>query len=55
MNRASDEYQDRAENNMKTIGTIGFVMMLMFVGLVMGSAIIYLYYTIVLKPINELL
>lgn len=55
MSRASDEFQERAENNMKTIGTVGFVLTLIFVGLLMGSAIIYLYYTIVLEPLNEFL
>ncbi len=34
MDRASREFQERADNNLKLIGTIGFVCMLIFVGLV---------------------
>lgn len=34
MDRASHEYQEKADNNLKLIGTIGFVCMLVFVGLV---------------------
>lgn len=53
MDRASNDLQQRAENNMKTIGTIGFIATLAFVGLVMGAAIIYLYYTMLIKPLND--
>ena len=55
MYRASAELQERAENNMKTIGTIGWAMMLSFVAIVVGGTVIFLYYTFLIKPINDLL
>ena len=37
MDRVSHDHQHRAEANLKIIGTVGFVMMLLFVGLVLGN------------------
>ena len=55
MNRASSDFQQRAELNMKTIGTIGWGLMLGFVAIVIGGTVIWLYYTMLIKPINDML
>jgi len=55
MFRASAELQERAERNMKLIGTIGWAMMLSFVAIIIGGTVIFLYYSFVIKPINDLL
>ena len=41
MDRLSDDYQARAEMNMKTIGKIGFIATLLFVGLLVGGIVIF--------------
>ena len=41
MERASHDYQARADLNLKLIGTIGFVAMLLFTGLVVGFIVIF--------------
>ncbi len=55
MERASQEMGSKAESNLKLIGTIGFICMLLFVGLIIGGAIIYLYNELYIQPINDLL
>ncbi len=55
MDRASQDLQARAENNMKILGTIGFVLTFMFVAGVIGFAIIRMYQKFYLEPINDLL
>ncbi|MDG2184834.1 MAG: type II secretion system F family protein [Mariniblastus sp.] len=55
MDRASVEHQHRAENNMKLIGTIGFISMLLFVGLIIGFLVIYMFQKLYLDQINKFL
>ncbi len=55
MDRASVEHQTRAETNMKIIGTIGFISMLLLVGLIVGFLIIYMYQKLVLDQYNNFL
>ncbi|MEM7453857.1 MAG: type II secretion system F family protein [Planctomycetota bacterium] len=55
MDRACEEMTEKAQMNLKLIGTIGFVLMLMFTGLLIGGAVVYLYYTLVIAPINNTL
>jgi type II secretory pathway component PulF len=55
MERASWELRTRAENNLKIIGTVGFVCTLLLVGLVMGTAIILMYKRLVIDQYNDLL
>jgi type IV pilus assembly protein PilC len=54
MDRASRDYQQRAEDNMKVLGTIGFVLMFGFVAIVIGSAVILLAKKLYIDPINNL-
>ena len=55
MDRTSMQYQTQAENNLKIIGTVGFVCMLMFVGLVIGILIITMYKKLVLDQYQKAL
>ncbi|MCH2183723.1 MAG: type II secretion system F family protein [Mariniblastus sp.] len=55
MDRASQEHQNRAENNMKMIGTIGFIGMLLFVGLIVGCLIIFMYKKLILDQYSNFL
>ena len=55
MDRASIEHQTRAETNMKLMGTIGFISMLLFVGLVVGILIIMMYQKLVMDQYNQFL
>ena len=55
MDRTSLQYQAQAENNLKIIGTVGFVCMLMFVGLVVGILIITMYKKLVLEQYQKVL
>lgn len=55
MDRTSIEYQTQAENNLKLIGTIGFICTLLFVGLVIGILIITMYKTLVLDQYQKML
>ncbi len=41
MERASQEYQERADLNLKLIGTVGFAMMLIFVGLLVLIIVVF--------------
>ena len=53
MDRASTDYQDRAEMNMKTIGTVGWGLMLGFVAIVIGGTVIWLYYSMLIAPLKD--
>ncbi len=55
MDRASREHQTRAENNMKIMGTIGFIGMLLLVGLIVGCLIIYMYKKLILDQYSNFL
>ena len=55
MDRASIEHQQRAELNMKIIGTVGFILMLLFVFLVLGTTIIMMYQRLYIDQINQFL
>ncbi len=53
MDRASSELQQRAETNLKTIGTIGFVLMMCFVGIIMVVVIIVLFIKLYYEPLQK--
>jgi type II secretory pathway component PulF len=53
MERASAELQQRAENNLQLLGTVGFICMLLFVGLLLGVTIIMMYKNLYLDRFNE--
>lgn len=55
MDRASHQFQELAETNLKYISTIGFVLMLSFVGIVMAFTIISLYWNLIVAPQREIL
>ena len=55
MQRASVNYQEDAERNMKLIGTIGFVLTLLFVAVLIGGTVIWLYKTLVIDQYNKIL
>lgn len=53
MDRASNDYQAKAEINMKILGTIGFVLMFGFVAIVIGGSVILLAKKLYIDPINN--
>ena len=53
MDRASNDYQQKAEINMKILGTIGFVLMFGFVAIVIGGSVILLAKKLYIDPIND--
>jgi type II secretory pathway component PulF len=55
MDRASRDYQKRAEDNLKLIGTIGFLLTFLLVAAIIGTVVIVMMNEFYLKPINELL
>ena len=55
MDRASNEHQQRAEQNMKIIGTVGFILMLLFVFLILGTTIVMMYQRLYIDQINQFL
>ena len=55
MDRASKELQTRAENNLKLLGTIGFVLTFLFVAGVIAVTVIMMYKTMVIDRYNDLL
>lgn len=55
MGRASVEFQDNAERNMQMIGKIGFVLTILFVGVLIGGTVIWLYKTLVIDQYKQLL
>ena len=54
MDRASKELQTRAENNMKLLGTIGFVLTFVFVAGVMVTTILFMFKRTYIDRINEM-
>ena len=54
MDRASRDYQQKADINMKVLGTIGFVLMFGFVAIVIGGSVILLAKKLYIDPINNL-
>lgn len=54
MDRASRDYQQKAETNMKMLGTIGFVLMFGFVAIIIGASVILLAKKLYIDPINNL-
>ena len=55
MDRASQDLQTRAENNMKILGTIGFVCTFLFVAAVIGIVVITMVQKFYLDPLNDML
>ena len=55
MDRASTALQHRAENNMKIIGKIGLVLVMMLVGLIMAFAIITMFMKLYMEPYQQLI
>jgi type II secretory pathway component PulF len=55
MHRASNDLQEKAENNLAIIAKIGFVLMMGFVGIVLGAAVILLYKRLVIDQYNNVL
>ena len=55
MDRASNDYQQKAEVSMKILGTIGFVLMFGFVAIVIGGSVILLYKKLYIDSINNVL
>lgn len=55
MERASEELQQKTETNMKLIGTIGFVMMMVFVGIVLAVTIIALFMKMYYEPLQNMI
>lgn len=55
MDRASKDLQQRTEANMKMIGTIGFVLMMVFVGLAIAATIITLFVKLYYEPIQKMI
>ncbi len=55
MDRASKDYQSRAENNLKLLGTIGFVLTFIFVAAVIGTVIIMMAKKFYIDPLNDML
>lgn len=53
MNHASKELQERAENNLQIISKIGFVLMMGFVSIVIGVAIILMYQKLYIEPLQQ--
>lgn len=53
MDRASRDLQQRTEANMKLIGTIGFVMMMVFVGMAIAATIITLFIKLYYEPLQN--
>lgn len=53
MDRASHDYQQKAEINMKVLGTIGFVLMFGFVAIVIGGSVILLAKKVYIDPLNN--
>ena len=53
MNRASIDLQQRAERNMKILGTIGFAMMMMFVGIILVVTILTLFIKLYYEPLQN--
>ncbi len=54
MHRASIDLQEKAENNLQIISKIGFVMMMGFVAIVLGFAIILLFKKLYIDQINNI-
>ncbi|MEM9413691.1 MAG: type II secretion system F family protein, partial [Planctomycetota bacterium] len=55
MDRASKELQERAQNNLKTIGTIGFVLTFLTVAVIIGTVVITMAQQLYIKPIEDML
>jgi len=53
MDRASNDYQQKAEVSMKVLGTIGFVLMFGFVAIVIGGSVILLAKKLYIDPLNN--
>ena len=55
MHRVSLDLQERAEANLQIISKIGFVLMMGFVGIVLGVTIILLYKRLVIDQYSKVL
>ncbi len=55
MERVSQNLQEQAENNLKALSVIGFVMTFMFVAVLMVSVIIFMYQKFYIGPMNDAL
>ena len=55
MDRASKDLQQKTETNMKLIGTIGFVLMMVFVGFIICVAIISLFMKLYYEPLQDMI
>jgi type II secretory pathway component PulF len=55
MDRASRDLQTTAENNLKILGTVGFVCTFLLVAAVIGTVVITMVQKFYLDPINDLL
>ena len=53
LQRASDQLQETAENNLKVLAVVGFVVCFCFVAIVIGVTVISLFQQIYLKPLQE--
>lgn len=54
MNRASIDYQGRAERSLKAISGIGFVLIFGFVAVIIGATVILLFRNLYLAPIQDI-
>jgi type II secretory pathway component PulF len=55
MDRASKDLQQRTETNMKLIGTIGFVVMMICVGVIIVAAIMSLFLKLYYEPMQDII
>lgn len=55
MDRASRDLQTRAENNLKLLGTIGFVCVFITVAVIIGGVVILMAKKFYIDPINDML
>ena len=54
MQRLSNMYQERAENGLKVLGTLGFVATLLFIGMILIVAIIFLFNKLILETYSSI-
>ncbi len=55
MQRASDQLQETAENNLKVLAVVGFVVCFCFVAIVIGVVVISLFQQVYLNPIQDIM
>ena len=55
MHRQAEDYKRRLQAHFKTLAFIGGVVMMLFVGCVIGFLVIYFAYMVIFKPYNDLI